>query len=59
MVPPKDNIVSCKVAVKIAEFAICYGSLASCIALGQPTTHPPDPTQKSGPALFLDDKKIF
>ena len=35
MVPPKDNIVSCKVAVKIRGICQSCGSLASCIALGQ------------------------
>jgi hypothetical protein len=34
MVPPKDDIVSCKVAVKIREICKSYESLASCIALG-------------------------
>ena len=35
MVPPKDNIVSCKVAVKNRGICQSCGSLASCIAMGQ------------------------
>ena len=38
--PPKDNIVSYKVAVKIRGICQSCGSLASCIALGQMAAPP-------------------
>ena len=44
MVPPKDNIVSCKVVVKNRGICQSGGSLASCIALGQVSPRPDDTT---------------